>query len=369
MRLTVDLSALNEAVRRMGAADLAVDFQLDRTHTALDPIDIELGRGIEVDLPEVDSSHGLLNYKGRQVLLYIADHGAYVSRALENGAQGNKYHVAFCAKLAEMKAGGRYERYVATNKLDGEFQISGKDWQTGAQREGFARLKICKLCLQKLNYQGYRQGNRPRIFSEFSLEEFFATYSSFFPHMPARTTADLEQAHTGDWPVVSGRYKAERAYRCESCGVDLSDHRALLQVRHRNGNTSDNREANLQALCLDCLRKLRGTNKQFVSHGDMRTISLLRRTGGVTGGSDWQEAFELADPGVHAVLHSCRAKHWPPPEVGYELQRRDGAIAAQLELAWPRRRVGVAVSDEDLEAARAFGWQVYSMPDALEQLK
>jgi hypothetical protein len=108
----------------------------------------------------------------------------------------------------------------------------------------------------------------------------------------------------------------------------------------------------------------------FVPHEEMQLITRLRREqmgGGVA--ADWEEVFELADPGVHGILHHCRRRRMSPPEVGYELQASDGRIVAQLELAWPKRKAGVAISEADLHVARDQGWRAWSMLEALEKLR
>ncbi|WP_295409074.1 hypothetical protein [uncultured Thiocystis sp.] len=58
----------------------------------------------------------------------------------------------------------------------------------------------------------------------------------------------------------------------------------------------------------------------------------------------------------------------PPPNIGYALKDSSGHVVAQLELAWPLKKIGVAISENDLDAARKVGWQAWSMLDALERL-
>lgn len=369
MSLKVDFTGLEAAVAKMGSGARKFDFRLDQVK--LDPIDIALSKeGIEVELKDVSIETGLLSYKGRQVLLYIQDHGGDVKRALENGVNGRRFHVADCFALKSMRARGRFQRYVATNDLSGTFFINGTEYPSGKSLEGRAELKVCKYCLGEVNYRGYaRGGNRYRIFEDFTLAEFFATYSSFFPHMPKRWAGERDALYTVDWPIISGQIKADKGFRCEQCGIDLGEHRQLLHVHHINGVKTDNAPGNLRVLCADCHQKQADHEHLFVPHEDMKLITRLRREqeiGGLPG--CWQEAFELADTGVHGVLHACKAAGWGLPEVGYELQDQQGRIVAQLELAWPPQRKGVAIADEDIAAARRQRWQVWSMVEAVQHL-
>ncbi|MBK1724259.1 HNH endonuclease [Thiocystis violacea] len=369
MRLTVDLSALHAAVRKMGAENLRLDFSLEKNSDVLDQIDIALsGEGIEVELKDVNIKSGLLSYRGRQVLLYIQDHGKRIHSVFEDPEKGNRYHIANCRKLVEMRERGRFERYVATNVLTGSFLISGMDYYTGKEFKGEAALKVCKYCLGHLNYQGYRQGSRSLIFSQFSIDDFFAAYSSFFPYMPRRKAGDKDGAYTDDWPIISGQYKADQGFKCELCGVDLSSEKKLLHTHHKNGVKTDNQRSNFQALCVDCHRKQPAHERMFVRHEDMQLITRLRREQNHDRRRlNWDDIFELADTGVHGVLHLCRAKNMSVPVVGHAIKAPGGSVVAQLELAWPLKKIGVAIADKDLDVARQQGWQAWSMIDALEQ--
>lgn len=195
MYLNVDFTSLYAAVNRMGADTVNPGFVIRREMVRLDPIDVELEEGIEIDSSEVGSTdNGLLTYKGRQVLLYIQDHRWKIQDVLDNRKDGNKFHVVYCSTLEEMHSEGRYERYVVTNDLSGEFYITGKDYDTRARINGKARLKVCKNCLRKLNYQEYQSHgrDRDRIVAEFDLEAFFVKYKSSFPHMPRRRVGEFD---------------------------------------------------------------------------------------------------------------------------------------------------------------------------------
>jgi len=47
------------------------------------------------------------------------------------------------------------------------------------------------------------------------------------------------------------------------------------------------------------------------------------------------------------------------PEVGLDIQNAKGVIVGTLELAWEAARVGVAISEEDKDAAKKAGWTVW----------
>jgi hypothetical protein len=353
----------------MGAEPVA--FSLESQTQPLGPIDIKLEKGIElIDLKEVESNNGLLSYQERQILLYIQDQGSRIKKVLEDGSQGRKFHVANCKTLKNMRTRGRFERYVVTNRLDGEFYVAGSDWHTGQNIEGYAQLQVCQNCLEALNYKDAQHRRKREIVQSFDIQKFFSTYSSFFSHLPQRWAGRKEEEdYTADWPQVAACYKASKNFTCESCGANLRSHKQLLHGHHRNGVKSDNRESNLMALCAACHREQPHHGHMFVRHAEMRTINYLRREQGLLHNAEWNKVLKFCDPGLKGVLDICRHQSTSVPEVGFGVQDAEGVVVANLDLAWPQQRVGLAISDEDRVAAQKSGWRIWRMREALENIE
>lgn len=373
MKLTFDMSTLQAAIDLMPPDSLG-QFSLQYTPTNIDPIDIELGKGKIVELKDVDTDTGLLSYKGRQVLLYIQDVGTSVVAALNNpDKSGPKYHVADCAKLKGMRTQGLFERYVVTNDVSGEFLITGIHYIDGRDMEGRARLSVCKACIRALNYQGYATGDGSRkeaIFNNFDMARFFSTYSSFFPHMPKRTSGDMRKDFTDDWGKLSAKYKVEQKYCCEQCGVDLSKHKVHYHVHHINGIKHDNSLSNLVGLCADCLSKEKTAKESYVMHDVRQLIAGLRREQSLTEElGSWDDVFEFTDPAVHGVLYHCQKAKVRMPEPGYDIQNTKQEIVSMLELAWPSRKFGVGISSSDIVSANENGWHAISVQEFLSDTK
>ena len=119
------------------------------------PIDIELKKGKKIALSEVEMDGSLLSYAGRQVALYIRDHGEEAQAALEDGSLGRRFHITFCRTLKEMKRDG-LDLYVATTDFSGDFHITGVDLENGIPLAGKADLEPCQNCLEQL---GLKQCN------------------------------------------------------------------------------------------------------------------------------------------------------------------------------------------------------------------
>lgn len=367
MRLNVDFSGLHDAVRRIGAGNIEVEvLQLDGTQREIIDIELEEGKIID-DLSDIETDNGLLSHRGDQILLYIQDHGPRVEKALIDSDKANKYHVADCEKLEEMRAKNRFQRYVITNDLSGEFPVTGVDSINRKKKiAGKIRLNVCKYCLNYLNYGGYasNRGKKDEIFQHFDLNQFFETYSSFFPHKPRRYAGANDGFYTADWRETSRSYRNSRNFICENCGVSLKGYESLLHVHHIDGVKTNNNRKNLKALCMDCHRKEPHHEHMHVPHETMKQIAVLRRDQGLGQTDNWEDALALSDTAVHGLLHVYRVKSYAIPEIGYEV-RTQNAVIAYLELAWPKYKKGIAIDRKDQKAARNAGWTVKLVREAL----
>lgn len=354
-----------DAVDTMGADRVDHDPRV-RGVSGFD-IDTSLHEGLEIALDQLGVTGGLLSVEGRQVLLYIPDQGRQIEEVLLNPETGRKYHVADCSTLASMKEQGRFQRYTVTNNLTGVFQIAGIG-PSGRLIEGDAKLNVCRNCLRYLNYRGYKAGGRrTQVFEEYSLEQFFESYSTLFRHMP-REWVNRDPGYAANWPEISARVRAQANWTCKQCQVNLESDRRLLHVHHRDGNSQNNRDDNLVALCADCHRKQPFHERMFIRRDDMAKLQQLRRAQSVMPKAGaWAGAYELLDSAYEGVARLLEKKRESPPEIGLDICASDGAIVMTAELAWPSRRRAIVANDEELRKIQKLGWTGQTIAQVLGQ--
>lgn|SRR5690606_10335391 len=364
MRLDVDFRAI-EAIAARFRSERKFEIKSD-DEMPLERIDIELVKGIEIQLSDLESVDGLLAYKGRHVILYIRDHAGGFDDAIRDPENGKRFHVADCETLEYMRSQGRFERYVVTQSTTGDFEISGTSYATGRIASGVARLKVCKNCLRKLNYDSYalaRSSERNKKRDAFDLLKFFETYSTRFRQLP-RGLADRQEAsgYSPSWPETSRRLREAASFTCEGCTVSLRDHPELLHVHHVNGIKNDDRRSNLRVLCKDCHRKEPMHGHIFISRKEMSIITRLRTEQGVRP-RDWEEALRLADLAMRPTMEVARHQQWGVPEFDVEVPSTRGR--SRLDVVWKEDRRAIVY---EKPSEQIPGWRIDTAGALLDEL-
>lgn len=353
-------------VKRMGAA-IRPFLVNDHGPGEWKDLTAELEAGIEIDIHDLDSASdygGLLSYKGRQVLLYIPDHSFKFDEAVVDASRANRYHVADCSTLQNMRRDNRIERYTATTNRDRKFEIFG-DKRSNRRMKASVELHICKNCLGKTNYKGYSTNgysNKAEVFSSFDRDEFFKTYFSLFPF----STQPLERMTSGypdNWKEISRSYRISRNHICEDCKVNLANKPQLLHTHHINGVKSEVREFNLRALCVDCHRRQKFHGHMKISASEIAMIRDQRRKDGIDVPQTWDRAMMLADPAFHGLLHKLKQQGKKIPRVAYQFIGRDREF--EFEICWPEQKLVVEKNGGSKSAIELEGWRVRKLAELL----
>ncbi|MDE6769421.1 MAG: hypothetical protein K2J78_06835, partial [Muribaculaceae bacterium] len=77
-----------------------------------------------------------------------------------------------------------------------------------------------------------------------------------------------------DWERISMAYRTTRQFTCERCGIKVDDgfDHQYMQTHHRNGNKTDNRESNLECLCVQCHSEVDDRHRHNFSRGGNKVM-------------------------------------------------------------------------------------------------
>ena len=199
---------------------------------------------------------GTLTLDGKLIVAYIRDQ--YKPKDSEP-EDLNRFHVADCITLQQMKRKNRYKRYVAATRRDGLFIVNFRGaFGHGPREENVeCRLYVCKHCLTRLNYKGYRSRKlkyeQDNIRDTFDLTEFFEKNASQITEAPTQTDISAPpNEYAPNWDQISRRYREKVGWMCERCSIDLRDNSEFLETHNIDGLRNNNGDKNLWALCIGC---------------------------------------------------------------------------------------------------------------------
>ncbi len=367
MKLNFDLSALKQIVKSIGADKINIDFLIDFNLAPIDDIDIELEAGKEIFVNQIQDVNGLLSHAGRQVILYIKDHtfenNPTLSSLQKDGSKGRKFHITDCKTLKNMRTNQRFDRYVVTTNTTGFFKISARN-SYGMIEEGDVKLDVCQNCLEQLNYNDYKflsQDNRKNEVKTFNILNFFEQYSSFIRYLPSGIAKVKDVTYTDDWEEISSEYRASVHYKCEECGVDLSNNsqtRKLLHVHHINGVKGDNRYDNLKALCFDCHKKQPNHSHMLCKKDYIIKINELRLKQGIISDIiSWNDVYKYSDTALYGVIRMLEHEKIQIPRLHQYIDNN------KVELLWVRYRIGISLEPKTI---KINDYVIYSHKDIIE---
>ena len=238
--------------------------------------------GVDVDFGQINvADDGTFEYEGRKVLVYIRDQ--YIGG---NGRRGEyKFHIANCSTISRAYENNRQSRYVVSTRTDGLFRVNLLQGSVVAQQDELLEMKVCKNCLMELKYMGYYNHSASRswrIYSDFSLDNFFDQYGGT-RHIHTPRFNDLNapiNQYSTEFNEISRVIREQRGFQCEVCGLDLVEAPRFLHLHHINADRSDNRGENLRCLCIKC-------------HAREPEHARLRNSPDFMDFMDWVSAMEL----------------------------------------------------------------------------
>lgn len=108
-----------------------------------------------------------------------------------------------------------------------------------------------------------------------------------------------------NWEEISLAYRTKKLFTCERCGTQVEDgfDHYYMQTHHKNGVKTDNREGNLECLCIKCHSEVDDTHRRNFSSGVQKVMidEYMRKYHG-------KESASL----ISRLMKAVRNKETPP---------------------------------------------------------
>lgn len=176
-----------------------------------------------------------LEYEGKKYRGYMFIQEAYITYNGEP-AKFPKFHLLKCRTIQEFIDSGRFKQRYEWSNSDVNNLI---DKQTRTKYNDI-KLELCSYC--KSDY-----------FEE--IEDTQDFFDSLDKSVIEEDNIEVDIfGYTRDWQKISKAYRTKKNYTCESCGIKIDSliDRRYLHTHHKNGDKTNNRESNLECLCILC---------------------------------------------------------------------------------------------------------------------
>lgn len=210
-----------------------------------------------------------------------------------------KFHITNCITLQKLGT-KRYRRantgtvIVYDTSQERDVEVSG--------------LPLCKNCLRII-----RAARQLDYGSDMTSDEFeqILREAGEDTENDQEPDTDLE-GYTWKWQKISEAYRTKRNYTCENCGFHPESRmdRQFIHVHHKDGRKTNNRESNLQCLCIACHSNVNPTHQENFSKGANRVMLDSFKKKYPTVGKAKQQMSDNSPNNTINVL----GKHLEPPQ-------------------------------------------------------
>jgi len=299
----IDIKGFDALLKKMGVTEIT---QLEESSLSAEQTkDLESSEGLEYKVEDIEGDeNGLMYIDGKPVVIFIKNCYSAADQ-LRNNPKGKgvtRYHVIYdCQTIQDQIRKNRYSsRYHFTASTTGEFDMWGTSsggWNKikrtfggGFEKVEKAKIGICQNCLKALDYKSCNSTSKSSYISElreqFSIKDFFKNFSQGIRRSQRPKYSD----HINKAPIYTAEYRRKSrllkisvGYKCEGCGVNMSeesDRTRLLHCDHEDGDITNNNDGNLRILCIPCHRSL-GENKTVGNQIDYNKCQQIRSSQGI----------------------------------------------------------------------------------------
>lgn len=174
-----------------------------------------------------------------------------------------RFHIRECRIIQD---------FVNSGTLKSEYRRANtepvlvKDMDDNMREVEVCDLPLCKYCMNMV------QGEYTANMTSADFVEILKRADDSYDESRNKDVEVDIFGYTKDWVKISLAYRELHEYTCEKCGLRITDpfDQLFMQTHHKNGNKADNRQSNLQCLCIRCHANTDARHKANFARGGNR---------------------------------------------------------------------------------------------------
>lgn len=178
-----------------------------------------------------------------------------------------RMHICKCKTLQDFIRRGSFEveyRFAETDK------VMVIDKNDGEKDKEIGDLPLCQNCINLIQNPEYGLVRGSKDFAQLVSQ---VNQKNIVKQEQEDKEKDIF-GYTKNWEKVSREYREKKGYVCENCGVKITNpfDYHFIHVHHKNGKKADNKESNLQCLCIACHAKVDEIHLENFSKGGNKAL-------------------------------------------------------------------------------------------------